>query len=332
MTRTRALSAVAALALLPALIAGGCRGGDATPEQSAASTAPQETGRPLQGTNWSTDAPPAVTGAPGYLTAEEVATAERERLVAEREAAVARREAEVARREAAPAPAPRRTSTAPRRTTPRASAPAPPAQTETEAPRETTAQRDPDPVPAPRPVRQPTRVTVPAGTTLTAEVTGGASSATAQVGDGVSARLAENVYAGGELAIPAGSRLSGTVTDVRNLRRVGGRAALTVRFDRVELPNGDDAPLYAEWTAQGRNETGRDAATIGGSAAGGAVLGRVLSRGRRQDERTAQGAAVGAVIGTVIAARNNRSGHVEMPVGSTVELTLADAVRVTVED
>jgi hypothetical protein len=80
----------------------------------------------------------------------------------------------------------------------------------------------------------------------------------------------------------------------------------------------------------GRNETGRDAATIGGSAAGGAILGRVLSHGRREGERTAQGAAVGAVIGTVIAARNQRGAEVALPVGSTVDLTLSDAVRVTV--
>ncbi|HXT22407.1 MAG TPA: hypothetical protein VN923_16760, partial [Thermoanaerobaculia bacterium] len=145
----------------------------------------------------------------------------------------------------------------------------------------------------------------------------------------VSARVAENVYAGGELAIPAGSRLTGTVTDVQGLRKVGGRARLAVRFDSVELPNGTRAPIYAAWSQTGRNETGRDAATIGGSAAGGAVLGRVLSRGHRRDERTAQGAAVGAVIGTVIAARNQRNGQVELAAGTTLDLTLADSVRVT---
>jgi hypothetical protein len=55
----------------------------------------------------------------------------------------------------------------------------------------------------------------------------------------------------------------------------------------------------------------------------------VLSRGRRSDERTAQGAAVGAVIGTVIAARNQRGGEVELAPGTTLDLTLADSVRVT---
>ncbi|HXT20613.1 MAG TPA: TrbI/VirB10 family protein, partial [Thermoanaerobaculia bacterium] len=283
MSRTRAISSLAVLSLLPALVLGGCRGTETTPQQAAAPTLSQEGSRPQQGTNWQTDSPPAVTGAPDVgSSAFDSSAAERERQLAEREAAVAQREAEVARREvqrAAPArvtakPTTRRTSTA------RASAPAPRARrSETQTASRDTSPRYEEPAPAPRREPEPTRVTIPAGTTLTAEVTDGASTATSQVGDSVSARVAENVYAGGELAIPAGSRLTGTVTDVQGLRKVGGRARLAVRFDSVELPNGTRAPIYAAWSQTGRNETGRDAATIGGSAAGGAVLGRVLSRG-----------------------------------------------------
>jgi len=333
MSRTKALTATAALMLLPALTLVGCRAGEETPRAAAAPTLSQEANRPPEGTNWTTDAPPAVNGAAGVAPADD-GTAARERALAEREAAVAQREAEVAHREAtaSPAPrisAPRHTTTTTRHTTSRrTTAPAPaPAPSRTE-----TAARHDEPAPAPEPVRrEPTRVTVAAGTNIAAEVTNGASSATAQVGDGVSARVTENVYAGGELAIPAGSRLEGTVTDVQGLRRVGGRARLAVRFDSVELPNGTHAPVYATWTATGRNETGRDAATIGGSAAGGAVLGRVLGGGRHRDEHTAKGAAVGAIIGTVIAARNQNGAQVALPEGAAIDLTLADSVRVTID-
>jgi hypothetical protein len=335
MSRTRLLTALAALALLPALVSGGCRGAEETTQQAAAPTLSQEGSRPQQGTNWSADAPPPVTGAPAFGSTDDPAGAERERQLAEREAAVAQREAEVARREmaaAAPRVAPRTTTR--RSSSTRASAPAPqPRRSETRtAAREATPRDDDAPAPAPRREPEVTRVTVPAGTDIAAEITDGASSAHSQVGDSISARVAENVYASGELAIPAGSRLYGTVTEVQGLRRVGGRAHLAVRFDSVELPNGTRAPMYAAWSAQGRRETARDAATIGGSAAGGAVLGRVLSRGRREDERTAQGAAVGAVIGTVIAARNQRGAQVELAAGTTVDLTLADSLRVTVSD
>jgi hypothetical protein len=325
------LTATAALMLLPALTLAGCRAGEQT-SRAAASPAPiQEANRPPEGTNWTTDAPPPVTGAAGVAAPDDGSSA-RERALADREAAVAQREADVARREqtASVAPriaAPRHTTTTTRHTTSRRTTAPAPAPSRTEI-----ASRHEEPAPAPAPVerREPERVTVPAGTNLAAEVTNGASSATAQVGDGVSARVAQDVYAGGQLAIPAGSRLSGTVTDVQGLRRVGGQARLAVRFDSVELPNGTRAPIYASWSSTGRNETRRDAATIGGGAAGGAVLGRVLGGSRHRDEHTAKGAVVGAVLGTVIAARNQRGAQVELPEGSTVDLTLADSVRVTV--
>src|SRR5262245_27236415 len=118
MSRTRALTALAALTLLPALVSGGCRGTQETTQAAAAPTLSQEAGRPQQGTNWGTDAPPAAAGATGFENANDPATAERERQLAEREAAVAQREAAVAQREVAAttAPAPR---VAPRATTTR---------------------------------------------------------------------------------------------------------------------------------------------------------------------------------------------------------------------
>jgi biotin carboxyl carrier protein len=323
MKRNRSLLALAACVLLPASLSMACREKATDAERAAVEPTPGTYVRPLEGTEWTSD-PPAVTGIADPLT-EAAAAADRERLLAEREAAVALREAEVARREAAAvsAPAPRRASSATRTSAP---APAP-------APEPRRAQRDYEPEPEPRrePVRRTTRVTVPAGTTIAAEMIGGVSTDTAQVGDSVTARVAENVYAGGELAIPAGSTLRGSVTAARGLRRVGGRAQLALRFDTVELRSGGDAPIYATYERLGRSETKRDAATIGGSAVGGAILGRVLNRrlpGDR-DRNTAAGAAVGAAVGTVIAARN-RGQEVELPSGSMLELTLADSVTVSV--
>jgi hypothetical protein len=317
MKTNRSLWALTACVLLPASLSLGCREKAADTERAAADPTPGTYVRPLEGTEWTGD-PPAVAGIADPLT-EAAAQADRERLLAEREAAVALREAEVARREAAvaTAPAPRRTTTSTR-----TSAPAP-------APR--PVRRDPEPEPRPEPVRRASRVTVPAGTAIAAEMIGGVSSDSAQVGDSVSARVTENVYAGGELAIPAGSTLHGAVTAARGLRKIGGRAHLAIRFDTVDLRSGGDAPVYATWERLGRSETRRDAATIGGSAVGGAILGRVLESrlpGNR-DRNTAAGAAVGAAVGSVIAARN-RGAEVSLPSGSPIEVTLADSVTVTV--
>jgi hypothetical protein len=180
-----------------------------------------------------------------------------------------------------------------------------------------------------RPDRVFTNVTVPAGTAFAVELTRGVSSATAQVGDDVEARVSEDVYAAGKVAIPAGSLVHGTVSDVHGVGRVGGQARLAVRFDGIELPSGSTVPLDASWFASGRNETPRDAATIGGSTVGGAILGRILSGGRHGGERTAEGAAAGAIIGSIIASRTHGE-QVTLPAGATIDLTLAGSVRVPV--
>jgi type IV secretory pathway VirB10-like protein len=324
MSRLRSTTVFAALSLLTALTAAGCRQAEAPVEQAPATTA-QEASRPPEGTTWPSDAPPAVTGASGYVGAD--ANSDRERQLADREAAVAQREANVAKRESATS-RPRTTTTTHRSTsrptTTHRTAPAPVQRASRDIYEPTVDVR---PAPAPPATR---RQTVPAGTAIAATLNNDLSSATAQVGDGVTAHVTQDVYTGGVRAIPAGSRLLGEVVDAQGLRRVGGRARLGVRFTSVELPDGSRAPIDASWSAIGRNETGRDAATIGGSAAGGAVLGRVLSHGHRQDERTAQGAVVGAVIGTVIAARNQPSGELVLPAGTAVDLKLNSSTEVEV--
>jgi len=291
------------MTLLPGLVAVGCRQADEQAQQTASATAPGETARPDQGTGWTTDAPPVINGAPIGDTAS---VAERERQVAEREAAVAQREADLAHREAQTS---RVVTSRPRTTTTthRTSTPVSRVQHSTTPSRTSTASRDYDRAPAPAAAPAPrervaTHVTVPAGTSISAEVTNGVSSATAKVGDSVTARVTENVYAGGRLAIPSGSTVRGTVTDAHGLGRIGGQARLGVRFDSVDLPSGATAPVYATWSAAGRSETGRDTATIAGSTVGGAILGRVLSHGHRRTERTVGGAAAGAAIAALVRA------------------------------
>src|SRR5262245_49412933 len=106
--------------------------------------------------------------------------------------------------------------------------------------------------------------TVPGGTSLQVELLDDLSSANNSQGDAVSARVAQDVTVGGKVVIPAGSTVSGTVTEARGLKAIGGRALLSVRFDSVDLPTGS-APIQASFSRQGKSETKKDAATIGGA-------------------------------------------------------------------
>jgi type IV secretory pathway VirB10-like protein len=276
----------------------------------------------------------------------------RERELKAREAELDARESrlrEFPEAETRPAPAPRRE-------TPR---PAPPARRTEERRAEVTPKPVPQPSPkpsaAPAPVPEPAReeptevaekpaekpaeerterplittVTLPAGTHLDVEFTRALASNTSAPGDTFRVRVAHDVMDEGEVVIPRGSEILGEVTEAVPLRKVGGQAKLALRFTDLVLPDGATVPIDASFVQQGRNETGKDAATIGGAAAGGAVLGRILNKGNRS-RGAVIGAIIGAVAGTAIASRNPGE-EVVIPEGSVVGLRLDDAVDVRVQ-
>jgi type IV secretory pathway VirB10-like protein len=196
------------------------------------------------------------------------------------------------------------------------------------APAPEPAREEPLPEPAEPPVEQPrtVNVTLPAGTTLDVEFTDSVSSNTSAPGDTFRVRVTSDLREDGVVAIPRGSEIVGVVTDAVPLKRVGGQARLGLKFTDLVLPSGSTVPVHASFVQQGRSETGRDAATIGGAAAGGAILGRILNKGSRS-KGTVIGAIIGAVAGTAIASKTAGEEVVIME-GSVVTLRLDDSVEV----
>ena len=185
------------------------------------------------------------------------------------------------------------------------------------------------PAPAPPPPPPKVEARLEAGAPVDVEFVNTVSSATARVGDTFRTRVATDVYDDrGILAIPAGSEVVGLVIGVTPLPKVGGRASLGLKFTDVVLPSGETAKISASFVEQGKNETGRDAATIGGATAGGAILGRILDRGSKK-RGTVLGAILGAAAGAAIASKTPGE-EVEIPAGSVVSLKLDQAVRMMV--
>ena len=249
----------------------------------------------------------------GELAAAEEGLTRREEL-ARREEEIAAREAEIARRErqaagtpAGPAPAPPQ--------------PAPPVV-------ESPAPATPEPQPAP--TRELVEVTVPAGTLLDVEFLDGVSSETSQVGETFLTRVAADVTADGLVAIPAGARVIGVVTEAVPLKRIGGRARLGLELDRLVLPDGSELPIAAALAEAGRSETGKDAATIGGAAAAGAILGRATAGRSDRKKNTIIGTILGGAAGAVIASRTEGE-EITIPEGTFITLALDQPVRLTVE-
>ena len=211
---------------------------------------------------------------------------------------VASSDATTAPEPAAQEPPPAQTEPAPARPAPRAAQP--PAQSAPPAPTTVT-------------------VTVPAGTELKIKFDEELNSGVNQAGDQFHATLVDPVLSGDRVALPAGSSLQGTLTEVvpakKGLKESGGMLGLS--FDRVTTPNGVSASMSSSLSEQAKS-TAKKGGTIGGAAAGGAILGKVLG-GDSKD--AAIGAVVGGAIGTGIAA-GTKGTEMKIKAGSEITITL----------
>jgi hypothetical protein len=145
------------------------------------------------------------------------------------------------------------------------------------------------------------------------------------VGQAFSVRIAEPVLVDGRVAIPAGAIISGTVTEAKPAKKVGGRSTLSLDFDLLELPSGHSYPVSVVFSQRGKSSTGRDAAIIGGATIGGAIVGHQVD----DDKGKEIGAVVGAIAGTV-AASQTRAKPVEIEPGTVMTLELNEPLRVEI--
>ncbi len=185
--------------------------------------------------------------------------------------------------------------------------------------------------PEPEPVAPPepdfVELVVPADSVIGLQLESTVSSDRAKVEDAVDARVTRDVRVGGRVAIPAGSLVHGTVTEVERGGKVRERARLGIRFHTVVLANGDRVNLRTDAITREGTSPGREsAAKIGGAAVGGAILGAILGGGKG----AAIGGAVGAGGGTAAVMAGERN-TVTVPAGSTVSVRIQQPVAVTVE-
>ena len=97
--------------------------------------------------------------------------------------------------------------------------------------------RAPEPVAPPEP--QLVELVVPADAVVGLQLETTVSSDRAKVEDAVEARVTRDVRVDGRVAIPAGSLVQGTVTEVVRGGKVRERARLSIRFHTVVVGNGD---------------------------------------------------------------------------------------------
>jgi hypothetical protein len=176
-----------------------------------------------------------------------------------------------------------------------------------------TSAATPATAPAP-PAATYREVVIPAGTPLSLRLASAVASDSSQVEDTVRATLSDAVTVDGSTALPAGTELTGTVTDVERSGRVKGLARVAFRFGTVRH-DGELLEIRTEAIQRVAEATkGEDAKKIGIGTGVGAAIGAVLGGG----DGAAKGAAIGAAAGT---------GTVLATRGEEVRLGPGDAVR-----
>jgi hypothetical protein len=216
--------------------------------------------------------------------------------------------------------------------------PMPEGQPSHSAPQQPAAQNPSAPAsaaaaaPAPAPDAK-AQVRIPSGTILPLVLHNGISTRSAKIGDPVYFETLFPVMVDGRVAIPAGSYVSGEVTESVRPGRVKGRGELMIKLNTLILPNaylinlnaspkdastGGNEAVDSEGRIKGDSDKGSDVGTIAKTTAAGAGIGSIASR-------TGTGAAIGAGAGAVaglIAVLLTRGPEAEMPRGTTVNVSL----------
>jgi len=151
-------------------------------------------------------------------------------------------------------------------------------------------------------------------------------SETSRVEDPVEAHVTRDVRVGPVVAIPAGSRVLGVVSQLERGGKMKTRARLSVRFHTLVLADGTRTTIQTDYVYREGDAPGQEAASkMGAAAAGGAILGALLGGGK--------GAAIGGSIGAAGGAAAVMSGDrnpAVLKAGTSVTVRLLQPVPVLV--
>jgi hypothetical protein len=151
------------------------------------------------------------------------------------------------------------------------------------APAALVAEQPPPPPPPPRPI------VIPAGKTVTIRMGAGLSSKTAEDGQTFTGTLANGIAVNGKVVVPAGSGVTGTVSEAKSAGKFKGEAILAIRLTSINVKGVPHNVSTDEYVVTQKGKGKRSAVMIGGGAGGGALIGGLAGGGK--------GALIGGLIG-----------------------------------
>jgi hypothetical protein len=114
-------------------------------------------------------------------------------------------------------------------------------------------------------------------------------SKTAQDGQPFNGTLANGIASKGKVVIPAGSAVSGVVSEAKSAGKFKGEAILAIRLTSINVKGVPHNLSTDEYVVTQKGKGKRSAVMIGGGAGGGALIGGLAGGGK--------GALIGGLIG-----------------------------------
>lgn len=194
------------------------------------------------------------------------------------------------------------------------------AQQMAQQPAPQAAPAPPEPPPPPPP---PPPLVVPAGTSVVVRVGSTIDTKTASAGDTFTGSLAHAIAVQGEVAIPAGAGVTGTVVDSKSPGKFKGEGLLTISVTAINVRGVPRTVQTSSYTKTVKGKGKRTAVAVGGGTGAGALIGGIAGGGKG----ALIGGLVGAGAGTAGAAFTGNK-DLQIPAESTVTFRLASPITV----
>jgi hypothetical protein len=146
---------------------------------------------------------------------------------------------------------------------------------------------------------------------------------TAQTGQPFNGSLARSVAVGGEVAIPAGTGVSGSVVDSKSPGKFKGEGVLSITLNSINVGGAPREIATSTFTQTVKGKGKRTAVAVGGGTGAGALIGGIAGGGKG----ALIGGLVGAGAGTAGAAFTGNK-DLQIPAETAVTFRLANSITV----
>jgi hypothetical protein len=177
---------------------------------------------------------------------------------------------------------------------------------------------------APPPPPPPPPIVIPAGTNVTARIGTTLGSKTAQDGQTFTGVLANGISRGGKVVIPAGSGVTGVVSEAKSAGKFKGEAIIAIRLTSINIHGVPTNVGTDEYCVTQKGKGKRTAVVIAGGTGAGALIGGLAGGGKG----ALIGGLVGAGAGTAGAAF---TGNKELTIPAESAVSFKTTTAITIE-